>query len=100
MTAAIVFPTTLFVTGIFKYSNTKKKKREEKKDDVTVDHVFKEFDDINALLGELYKEEEEEQQEEKEKEPSRLERCCDKTLLIMAWTVANLGMYLYALNIL
>ncbi len=87
VTAAIVFPTTLFVTAIFKSSNTKKKKKEEE----VADTVFKEYDDIDELLGEIYEDEEERRERVKEKEPSQCERCCDKTLLIMAWTVANLG---------
>ncbi len=82
-----MFPTTLFVTAIFKNSNTKKKKKE----DEVADSVFKEYDDIDALLGEIYEDEEERRERIEDKEPTKCKRCCDKTLLIIAWIVANLG---------
>ncbi len=52
-----------------------------------------EYDDIDALLGELYKDPDMSgnQVKKEEKQPSRVEACCDKFLLILAWTIANLG---------
>ena len=53
----------------------------------------KEYDDIDELLGELYKDPEISGEPAKieEKQPSKLQACCDKFLLIAAWTIANLG---------
>ena len=58
---------------------------------------YVEYDDIDILLGEIYLDPGSiEAVAEKEKQPSRLQHCCNKSLLITAWTVANLGVFVSA----
>ncbi len=95
ITAAIVFPVTLFITFTFRNSNktnksVQKKKATEKQSDIG----YVEYDDIDMLLGEMYRESidtESEAETDMEKKPSALRICCDKSLLIAAWTTANLA---------
>ncbi len=96
ITAAIVFPVTLFIAYIFRNSNktdkaTQKEKVKEKKTDLG----YVEYDDVDLLLGEIYREsidtESEVQEAESENNPSAIVRCCAKSLLIAAWTTATLA---------
>ena len=94
ITAAVVFPVTLFIAYVFRNSNkvdkaVQKDKLKQKKSDIG----YIEYDDIDLLLGEMYREsvESELKEAELEEKPSGIKRCCDKSLLVAAWTTANLA---------
>ncbi len=97
ITAAIVFPVTLFITFVFRNSNKKDNKTKQRESKLQQrDENYVEFDDIDLLLGEMYKESVEtesisDEQEAKEEKPSMLNLCCNKSLLISAWITANLA---------
>ena len=96
ITAAIVFPVTLFIAYVFRNSNkadkaVQKEKVRERKSDLG----YVEYDDIDLLLGEMYRESIESESEvdeaEAENNPSAIKRCCAKSLLIAAWMTATLA---------
>ena len=96
ITAAIVFPVTLFIVYVFRNSNkTEKAVQKEKIKKAKSDLGYVEYDDVDLLLGEMYREsietESKHQDTEVEKNQSAIKRCCDKSLLIAAWTTANLA---------
>ncbi len=96
ITAAIVFPVTLFIAYVFRNSNkTDKAIQKEKVKGKKSDLGYVEYDDIDLLLGEMYRESIETQPDLQEagdqKNPSALSRCCDRSLLVAAWATANLA---------
>ncbi len=93
ITAAIVFPVTLFIAFIFRNSNkTDKAKDKERIKENKSDLGYVEYDDIDLLLGEMYLESiNNESEAQVEKAPSAMKRCCNKSLLVAAWTTANLA---------
>ncbi len=101
ITAAIVFPITLFIAYVFRNSNKMDRARQkdmakERRSDVG----YIDIDDIDLLLGEMYRESVETDTELKEgnleKEPSGMKRCCDRSLLISAWITATLAILVSA----
>ncbi len=59
---------------------------------------YVEYDDIDILLGEIYLDPEsiETEEEQEDKQPSNMNSCCNNSLLIAAWTVSNLGIFVSA----
>ncbi len=96
ITAAVVFPVTLFIAYVFRNSNkTDKAVEKEKVKEKKTDLGYVEYDDIDLLLGEMYRESIETESElhevEVDKTPSAVRRCCNKSLLIAAWMTATLA---------
>ncbi len=96
ITAAIVFPVTLFITIVFRNSNKKDNTTQRNKvKNQHSDFGYVEYDDIDLLLGEMYREsiepESAQQTHHVEKETSRVKIYCGMSLLIAAWMTANLA---------
>ncbi len=93
VTAAIVFPVTLFITMVFRNSNTETSPKEwRNREGNGPEYELKEYDDISELLGELHSDPEVYGYSKKESEGrTRWKELLNKVLLIMAWTLANLG---------
>ncbi len=102
ITLAIVFPVTVFVTFTFRFSNQEEeKKTETKKESNSNGHVELNIDDINLILGEIYREsldpkQDKDKDTEKNEKKSAFKLHCGGSLLIAAWTVANLAIFLSA----
>ena len=98
VTSAIVFPTLLFITFVFRYSQ--KKSNEAKKTNKTADEIDSydvDNNDIDLLIDDIYRESLDDNKAENEKDkPSAGKQCCDKALLIAAWIVTNLAVFVSA----
>ncbi len=102
ITLAIVFPVTVFVTFTFRFSNQEEENKARTKKDPNSDgYVELNIDDIDLILGEIYREsldpeQEKDNDKENNEKKSALKQHCGCSLLIAAWTVANLAILLSA----
>ncbi len=100
ITLAIVFPITIFVTFTFRFSNQKEERKVKNKNKKTSSKDgYIELDDIDVILGEVYIESlnnEQDLETDKKCKESRLKHYLGNGLLIAAWTVANLAIFLSA----
>ncbi len=93
-----MFPATLFVTLVFRSSHSKPKQTENRCNAATetresTDDIYDDTDDIDALIGQIYKESD---IEEIKTKPSSRQMICENFLLILAWTIANLAVVVSA----
>ena len=101
ITLAIVFPVTIFVTFTFRFSNQKEENKMKKRSKkVSHNNGYVELDDVELILGEIYRQslepEQDEDGENEKKQKQSGKQYFSKSLLIAAWTVANLAIFLSA----
>ncbi len=104
VSAAIVFPATLFVTLIFRNAHSKQRQTYSKDKASSVMQFHSEHideyddDDIDRLIGQGYKESgiTTTNEQRQEQTPTRKQQLRNNWLLILAWTVANLAVFLSA----
>ncbi len=104
VSAAIVFPATLFVTLIFRNAHSKQRQTYSKDKtspdmDTHSEHIDEyDDDDIDKLIGQGYKESgiTTINERREEQSPTRKGQLRNNWLLILAWTVANLAVFLSA----